>query len=67
MQIELNQLINMYEQALVTKPDNVLVPLKLADLYYSQGSLEDAWNACQKALKLQPELENRNKLFKEYY
>lgn len=62
MQIELKQLINMYEQALVTKSDNVLVPLKLADLYYSQGNLEDAWKACQKALKLQPDLENRNKV-----
>ncbi|MEH2417065.1 tetratricopeptide repeat protein [Nostoc sp.] len=60
MKIEVKQLINIYEQALLAKSDNVLVPLQLAELYYSQGDFQSACDACQKALKIQPDLAKTN-------
>jgi len=60
MKIEVKQLINIYEQALIAKSDNVLVPLQIAELYYSQGDFQSACDAYQKALKIQPDLAKTN-------
>ncbi|MEH2459478.1 2OG-Fe(II)-dependent halogenase WelO5 family protein [Nostoc sp.] len=60
MKIEVKQLINIYEQALLAKSDNVLVHLQLVELYYSQGDFQGACDTCKKVLNIQPDLAKTN-------
>lgn len=61
MEIKLEQLIALYEKALVTKPNNPLVYIQLAELYYAKGNLDATFEIHQKALQIQSNLEADNK------
>jgi tetratricopeptide (TPR) repeat protein len=59
MEIKLEQLIALYEKALVTKPNNPLVYIQLAELYYAKGNLDAAFDIHQKALQIQSNADNK--------
>ena len=67
MKINRENLIAIYEQALISKPNNPLVYSQLAKLYYSQGNFEAALNRYKKALELQPELKVPDETIKQLY
>ena len=67
MEIKRENLIAIYEQALVSKPNNPLVYSQLAKLYYSQGDFEAALDRYEKALQLQPELTVPDETIKQLY
>jgi tetratricopeptide (TPR) repeat protein len=49
-------LINHYKKALLIKPDHPEIYNRLAECYYKQGQFKAAIEACQTALKFQPNL-----------
>ena len=67
MEIKRENLIAIYEQALVSKPNNPLVYSQLAKLYYAQGNFEAALDRYEKALQLQPELTVPDETIKQLY
>ena len=64
MQIKPEQLIDIYEKALLTKPNNYIIYSKLAELYYAQGNLEAAAKNYQQAVQIKPELELSNDILR---
>ena len=64
MQIKPEQLIDIYENALSTKPNNSTIYSKLAELYYAQGNLEAATKNYQQAVQIKPELELSNNILR---
>jgi len=67
MEIKRENLIAIYEQALVSKPNNPLVYSQLAKLYYSQGNFEAALDRYEKVLQLQLELTVPDETIKQLY
>ncbi len=64
MQIKIEQLIDIYEKALFTKPNNSTIYSKLAELYYALGNLEAATKNYQQAVQIKPELELSNNILR---
>jgi tetratricopeptide (TPR) repeat protein len=67
MEIKRENLIAIYEQALVSKPSNPSVYSQLAKLYYAQGNFKAALDTYQMGLQLQPELKAPDETIKQLY
>ncbi len=67
MGIKIENLIAIYESALISKPNNHLVYNRLAELYYARGNFTDAFDIYQKALQLQPEFKISNENIKQHF
>ncbi|WP_414623435.1 tetratricopeptide repeat protein [Calothrix sp. CCY 0018] len=67
MKITVENLIAIYESALISKPNNHLVYNRLAELYYARGNFVAAFDVYQRALQLQPEFQISNKNIKQHF
>ncbi|MGB3649795.1 MAG: tetratricopeptide repeat protein [Rivularia sp. (in: cyanobacteria)] len=67
MEITVENLIAIYENALTSKPNNDLVYNRLAELYYAKGNFAAAFDVYHRALKLQPEFKISNENIKLHF
>jgi tetratricopeptide (TPR) repeat protein len=67
MKVTVENLIAIYENALISKPNNHLVYNRLAELYYARGNFAAAFEVYQRALQLQPEFQISNENIKQHF